>query len=66
MFAAGLGLAVRGGVHFHFDGPAAAEAALTGAGFARATLHRPAEFAADLPGMTVPGAERVRVVEART
>lgn len=66
VFAAGLGLAVRGGVHFHFDGPAAAEGALTGAGFTTATLHRPADFAAELPGMTAPGAERVRVVEART
>ncbi len=66
LFAAGLGLAVRGRVHFHFDRAATAEAALTGAGFAQATLHRPAELADELPGMRAPGADLVRVVEART
>lgn len=66
VFAAGLGVAVRGAVHFHFADAAAAAAALTGAGFTTATLHRPADHRADLLGMDEPGAERVRVVEAWT
>jgi O-methyltransferase involved in polyketide biosynthesis len=66
VFAAGLGLAVRGGVHFHFEDAARAQSALTDAGFTGATLHRPADFSATLPGMTEPGAGRVRVVEAWT
>lgn len=66
VFAAGLGLVVRGGVHFHFGSADAAREALVGAGFTTATLHRPADFSAALPGMTEPGAGRVRVVEART
>jgi O-methyltransferase involved in polyketide biosynthesis len=65
-FAAGLGLAVRGGVHFHFAGSAEAESALVESGFTTATLHRPADFAGRLPGMSTPGAGRVHVVEART
>lgn len=66
VFAAGLGVAVRGAVHFHFADTARAETALSDAGFTTATLHRPADHAADLPDMTAPGAERVRVVEAWT
>lgn len=66
VFAAGLGVAVRGGVHFHFSGEPAAREALMSAGFAEGRLHRPAAFAATLPGMTTPGAARVRVVQART
>ena len=67
VFAAGLGLAVRGGIHFHFPDAAAGGRGRAHRGRVRdATLHRPADFAADLPGMTAPGAERVRVVEART
>ncbi len=65
LFAAGLGLAVRGRVHFHFADDRAAEEALLAAGFAEARLHAPAEYAAELPGTDAAGAGRVRVVEAR-
>lgn len=65
-FAAGLGLAVRGGVHLHFPDPPAAEAALLEAGFGTAAVHRPAEFAGQLPGTDTAGARRVHVLEART
>lgn len=66
LFALGLGFAVRGRVHFHFDDDAAAAEALRTAGFAAAEVHAPSEYAADLPGMTAVGAGRVRVVEARS
>jgi O-methyltransferase involved in polyketide biosynthesis len=65
-FAAGLGFAVRGGVHLHFSHPPAVEAALLAAGFSTATVHRPADFARRLPGMETAGARRVHVLEART
>jgi O-methyltransferase involved in polyketide biosynthesis len=65
LFAAGLGLAVRGRVHLHFDDEAATGEALRTAGFAEALVHAPAEYAGELPGMTAAGADRVRVLEAR-
>jgi len=65
LFALGLGLAVRGRVHLHFDDDAAAADALRTAGFATPAVHAPSEYAGDLPGMTAVGADRVRVVEAR-
>jgi O-methyltransferase involved in polyketide biosynthesis len=64
-FAAGLGLFVRGRVHFHYESAAQAEDVLRRSGFSSATLHRPAEYADVLPGMTAAGADRVRVLEAR-
>jgi O-methyltransferase involved in polyketide biosynthesis len=65
-FAAGLGVAVRGRVHLHYADQQEVHDALSSAGFAAATLHAPAEFASVLPGMLAAGADRVRVVEART
>jgi O-methyltransferase involved in polyketide biosynthesis len=65
LFAAGLGLAVRGRVHFHFPDEAAAAGALRSVGFASAELHAPSAYAGVLPGMTAAGADRVRVVEAQ-
>ena len=64
LLAFGLGLAVRGRIHFHFaDDDAAADALLT-SGFATSRLHAPSEYADVLPGMTAAGADRVRVLEA--
>jgi O-methyltransferase involved in polyketide biosynthesis len=65
-FATALGVFVRGRVHFHYEHAAAAEATLVAAGFDSAQLHAPAEYAEELPGMCAAGADRVRVVEART
>jgi O-methyltransferase involved in polyketide biosynthesis len=63
-FAGVLGLVVLGRVHFHYDDEAGAESALLRAGFSDARLHAPSEYAAELPDMDTPGADRVRVVEA--
>lgn len=65
-FAASLGVFVRGRVHFHYESPDAAIAALHASGFASGMLHAPVEYAEVLPGMRATGADRVRVVEART
>lgn len=64
LFALGLAAAVRGRVHFHFDDEAAAGEALGCAGFTDVSVHAPSEYAGELPGMTAPGAGRVRVLEA--
>ncbi|MDQ0378733.1 class I SAM-dependent methyltransferase [Amycolatopsis thermophila] len=53
-FTRALSVFVRGKVHLHFDGEAAAERALKTAGFARAVLHVP------------PDNRLVRVIEADT
>lgn len=55
---------VRGRVHLHFGDGAAAAQALKAAGFAEARLHDPRQLLQ--PGATQPGAELVRVIEART
>ena len=65
-FAVALGVFVRGRVHFHYSDAGTAEAALRSRGFADAQLHRPEEYAEELPGMDAAGADRVRVLEART
>lgn len=59
-FAAALGAFVRGRVHMPYDDAADAQLALAQAGFAQVTLH------SGTAAGTGPGAERVRVVEART
>jgi O-methyltransferase involved in polyketide biosynthesis len=66
VFAAMLGVFVRGKVHVHFQDAAHAEAELRAAGFAEARLHKPASFAADIGGVEEAGASRVRIVEAST
>lgn len=63
--ATGLGLFVRGAVHFHFEDETEAEARLRETGFRNARLRAPREYADLLPGMTARGADRVRVLEAR-
>lgn len=63
-FAAILGRAVRGRVHFHFPDEAAARESLERAGFVAARLHAPSEYVGVLPGMDAAGADRVRVVAA--
>lgn len=65
-FAAGLGVFVRGRVHFHFAGDAATEGALRHAGFRMVRVHAPAEYVDVIPGTQARGADRVRVLEART
>lgn len=65
-FVALLGMAVRGQVALHFDDDRQAEQALRTAAFDSGRLHAPEDFADELPGMLAAGADRVRVVEART
>jgi O-methyltransferase involved in polyketide biosynthesis len=60
-----LGWGVRGQVHFSFEDDADAQQALAAAGFVSSKLHRPAEFAGQLEGVTSPNANVVRVIEAR-
>lgn len=62
-FLRGLGVFVRGRVELHFRDPAEAQRELTAAGFTRATLHRPLDFA-DRIEIGGSGAELVRVIEA--
>lgn len=64
LVAAGLGAAVGGRVHFHFEDESAAEAALRSCGFTGAMAHVPSTYAALLPDTARPGADRVRVVSA--
>jgi O-methyltransferase involved in polyketide biosynthesis len=64
-FLLGLGVFVRGRVQLHFDTAGEAEDALHQAGFGRATLHRPLDFA-DRIDVSGRGAQLVRVVEAST
>ncbi len=64
LIAAGLGVAVRGRVHFHFEDAPAAEAALLACGFGTAKVHLPSTYAALLPDTGRIGADRVRVVSA--
>ena len=63
-FLRGLSLFVRGRVELHFEDVADADAALREAGFAHARLHRPLDFT-DSIEVSGPGAELVRVIEAR-
>lgn len=65
-FTLALGTVVRGRVHLHFDDVSDARRALLAADFDRAELWAPEELAGQLPGMTAPGAARVRVVDAVT
>jgi hypothetical protein len=62
-FMRGLGAFVRGAVELHFADEAEAQAALREAGFADATLHRPADFA-DRIEVGGRGSELVRVIDA--
>lgn len=63
-FVAGLSAFVRGPVHLHMRDEADVVGALRVAGFGRAVLHRPADFADRVPGCDDPGARVVRVIEA--
>ncbi|WP_079031944.1 class I SAM-dependent methyltransferase [Streptomyces specialis] len=61
-----LAAVVRGRLHFPYSDATDAEGALRTAGFGTATLHRPADFGDGVPGVRAPGADRVRIIEART
>jgi O-methyltransferase involved in polyketide biosynthesis len=65
-FKALLSTFVKGRVFLHFDDEAQAETQLREAGFDRAELHNPTRFAAQLNMQMQPGADAVRVIEART
>lgn len=65
LFSLALGTFVRGSIHFHFEDAAEAEHELAVAGFDRATLHLPAEFADRIPGADSTNARGVRVLDAR-
>ena len=56
---------VRGRVFLHFDNKAVAETTLHDAGFPFAELHAPRDFAAKLGLSMQPGANLVKVIEAR-
>lgn len=66
VFGVLLGTFVRGRVYLHFSGATEAIAALCGAGFDEAQLHAPAALLRARGTPTQPGAELVRVIEART
>jgi O-methyltransferase involved in polyketide biosynthesis len=60
---------VRGSVHLHYDDAQAAQAALVGAGFLRASVRRAADIVAESeqPGRaTGPGAGLAHIIEAST
>ncbi len=65
-FTVALGTLVRGRVHLHFEDVPQAHRVLLSADFDRAALLAPADFEGLLPGMSAPGAARVRVVDAGT
>lgn len=65
-FKALLSTFVKGRVFLHFDNEAQAEAQLRDAGFELAELLQPSRFAAQLNMQMQPGADAVRVIEART
>jgi hypothetical protein len=63
LFRVLLSAFVRGCVHLHFADAAEAEAALVGAGFASAAVHRAASLAPDTRG---PGSGLAHILEAST
>ncbi|HKP88976.1 MAG TPA: class I SAM-dependent methyltransferase [Thermoleophilaceae bacterium] len=65
-FGAALSVFVQGRVHVHFDGADHAAAALRGAGFEHARLHRGDRHPAAGDAGRDPAAERVHIVEATT
>jgi O-methyltransferase involved in polyketide biosynthesis len=64
-FMATLSTFVRGRVFLHFDNSVVATTALHDAGFPSAELHAPRDLAASLNLKLQPGANLVRVIEAR-
>lgn len=66
VFGTVLSAFVRGRMHIHFDSPAQATALLRQAGFATAQLHEPRTIAGIGEAGQLPGADRVRVLEARS
>lgn len=63
-FAGALSMFVRGRVHLHFDDHTLAVDALREAGFGRAVLHSPPEFAGRVAGCDRGGVRQVRVIDA--
>lgn len=66
IFSQILSIFVRGGIYLHFQNRDAAEKALIECGFKTAKLHKPSDWAEKLNACAKPGANLVRVVEART
>ena len=66
LFAGLLGVFVRGRIHFHFADVAAAQRALTEAGFAEAHLRHPEEHESLTGPVDQQSARMVRVIEAWT
>jgi O-methyltransferase involved in polyketide biosynthesis len=65
MFCVALGIFVRGGVYLDFADDAVPRGELEGAGFTRAQLHRPSEFAGMIGDVEPAGARQVRIIEAQ-
>jgi O-methyltransferase involved in polyketide biosynthesis len=65
LFCAALGIFVRGGIYLDFADDAVPRRELEIAGFSRAQLHRPLEFAGVIGDLEPAGARQVRIIEAR-
>lgn len=61
-----VGIAVRGRMHFHFDGDDQARAAFKDAGFGRVSLHAAKDFSGRVFFPESSGAEHMNIIEART
>ena len=64
LFSAALGIFVRGGIYLDFVDDAVPRRELEIAGFSRAQLHRPLEFAGMIGDVEPAGARQVRITEA--
>lgn len=65
IFSKMLSIFVRGGIYLHFQNREAAEKALIDSGFKTAKLHKPGDWADKIKACAKPGANLVRVIEAR-
>jgi O-methyltransferase involved in polyketide biosynthesis len=65
MFCVSLGIFVRGGVYLDFADDVVPRSELESAGFTRAQLHRPSEFAGMIGDVEPAGARQVRIIEAQ-
>ncbi len=65
IFSKMLSIFVRGGVYLHFQNRDLAEKALIDSSFKTAKLHKPGDWADRIKACAKPGANLVRVIEAR-
>lgn len=65
IFSKILSIFVRGGIYMHFQNRDIAEKALIDSGFKTAKLHKPGDWAGKIKACAKPGANLVRVIEAR-